>query len=457
MCSALSKRVLTPLEPRTAAVRILVRVEDEGAYATELLQALSRDISLPPEQYPMVQQWVKGVLENRIAIDQILGTRLKGKGLGGLPLEVRAVLRIGVYQISFLERAPVPLVINESVSEARRLGFSGLTKLVNAVLRGIDRDGVRRTDTLAPSGTSISEVAILTSHPEWLVQRWSDLFGIETATALCRASNAVSRLCFRINALKVTAIELQRELESEGVLTTPGHYSNACLYVDELPRGKRIQELRAFGDGLFFVQDESSMLVTELIDVSKLNTVIDLCSAPGGKTCSMAIDMKNSGKLYACDPDGGRLNRVRENCARLGITNVEFVEADGRLLESEPADLVVVDAPCTGLGTIGRRADLRWNKSPEAFAPVINLQGELLSKLPKLVRPNGHAIYSTCSVDRYENEGTVQDFLDSNSSFSVVSVKGKVPDAVATDTGFLRTWPHLHGVSGAFGALLKFE
>lgn len=440
------------LSARGAAVRTLCRIDEDGDYATDLLSELSRHSALPADLYPTVQQWVRGVLENASLIDSRLEQRLKGKGLKGLPPEIRAILRVGAYQIGFLDRAPVPLVINESVNESRQLGFEGLTKLVNAVLRRISEipkdGGARSSDDVQ----SLSEIATTTSHPKWLVSRWAEQFGLEEAAAICRADNERAPLCFRVNTLRSTAEVLQRELAAEEVETRPARFAQNALEVLKLPRQRRIHELTAFKQGLFLIQDESSILVTEMANAVPGMRVIDLCSAPGGKCCGMAITMGNTGKVVACDADEKRLERVKENCDRLGITNVEIVVGDARTLNVEPADLVLVDAPCSGLGTVGRRADLRWNKHEDDFPKLVELQKQILDHAAHLVKVGGRLVYSTCSIDLAENEIVANSFVQNRPNFTIFRDVLPMSAGLVTMEGYLRTFPHRHQMSGAFSA-----
>jgi 16S rRNA (cytosine967-C5)-methyltransferase len=428
--------------PRTIAAELLTKIEEDNAYAHILLGKLAESKEIKPADFPIVQRMVRGTLESKDSLDAILAPRLaRGKTP---PPFVRNLLRIGVYQLRFLDRVPHHLIVNESVDVIKHSQFRGLSGFVNAVLRQVIRD--TETTTSAPSPLN---------HPQWMIDRWTREFGADEARAICEANNRPWSLFLRTNTLRTTRDELRKLLRSEGVESEPSPYATHCLIVTALPRTLRLQNLKSFQAGLFFVQDESSILVTELLAPQPHETVVDLCSAPGGKTCSIALQMQNTGKVIAVEINEKRLALVREACERLGITNVEFHLGDGTTYTPDtPVDAALLDVPCSGLGVIGRRADVRWNKEEHEIDDLLPLQSALLEHGATLIKPTGRLVYSTCTIEPAENEARIQAFLAKHSDYTLQPPPPNFPRDVVTDDRFLRTWPHRHNTAGAFGARL---
>lgn len=437
---------------REQALQILYRVETQQAYATRLLAQVTAGA---PRDLALLQQLVKGTLDWRGAIDGVLDPVVKG-GLAALTPWIRNILRLGAYQILYLDRIPPEVAVSEAVELAKRHGHRGTVGLVNAVLRKVVAQ--RSSGTVPTPGAppdDAATIAVTYSHPAWLVQRWVTQLGPEATAALCAANNRAWPLSLRTNTLKVATDELRRRLHDEGLALHPAQYHPDCTIVDHLPSGRRLHELATYRAGLFQVQDESAAFVADLVDPQPGELVVDLCSAPGGKTTHLAALMGDRGRIVAVDPHAGRLRLVQENCARLGISSVDGLVADGRSVQLErPADRVLVDAPCSGLGALGRRSDARWNKSEDDLSRLHALQVELLEHAATLLKPGGRLVYSTCTVEPLENDGTVEAFLRAPPEHHVLRPSSRIPAALVDDNGYYRTWPHRHGMGGAFGTIL---
>jgi 16S rRNA (cytosine967-C5)-methyltransferase len=330
----------------------------------------------------LAERLVKGVLESKTALDAELDTLLS-KGLSSLPPPVRHVLRLGLYQVRGLDRIPKEVAVSETVNLSKQVTTPGLTKVVNAVLRRATAQGpAASTMEITPEG-----IAARHSHPPWLVERWCKQLGSTEAEALCAYNNLVWPITVRVNTLVASIDEARERAQSVGLQLEPGSVLPECFVVTGLPLGKKVHELDLFTEGIITIQDESACIAAHLVSPAAEETVVDLCAAPGGKTTHLAALMKNSGRVIAVDPSEMRLEMVRENCQRLQVKNVEYFRGDGlSLVLPHQVDKVLVDAPCSGLGTLGRKKDVRWKKQPGDLTQLHHLQVDLLSHAAQLVR-----------------------------------------------------------------------
>jgi len=439
------------IDPRSRAVDILVRIDEEGAFLShELTKALGEE-RFNEHERNLLQKLVKGVVENRSAIDAVLSPCLP-KGIASLPGKVREALRLGVYQILYLDRIHAGTAVNASVEMTKRVAGPKLGNVVNAVLRRILREGA----AVAPEADPMKRMARDLSHPEWLVEHWVRELGEEETESLCRWNNSPWPLFIRVNTLRGTPDSCRKSLEGEGLILAPARWCDDLLIVQKLPNGKKLDELESFARGLFVVHDESSAMSARLLDPRPGETIIDVCAAPGGKTVHIAALMGNAGRILAFDRSHLRLKLVDEVCSRLGVSIVETrVGAGEQLATGIEADRVLVDAPCSGLGVVGRRPDIRWHRKPEKFGEFHALQCAILRGAARNVRVGGRLVYSTCTTARAENEETVRAFLTAHPHFTIVPVSDEVPGEARTEEGFFRTWPHRHRMGGAFGAIME--
>lgn len=442
-----------PPDARRAAIEILTRVEVEGSFSNVLLDQAARDPRWTPTGRALLHQFVKGTLTQRGAIDGVLN-RLLERGIESVKPEVRNLIRLAAYQILHLDRAPKPKVVNESVILAKELAGEGVGRLVNAVLRQISRDAESGVSS-ASSSPQLSR-AERYSHPEWVVALWEKSLGAQETEELLKANNQKWPTSIRVNTLRVTRAELVRALATDGVQVVQSPYLPDALRIHHLPRGRSFNRLQAYVDGLFHVQDESSMLIGELLDPRPGESILDLCSAPGGKTAYAAIMMRNRGRIVALDPHASRLRLVAEASSRLGVSIVRTKVGDGtNYVAPEKFDRVLVDAPCSGLGMLGRKADLRWSRGGDSVEALLVLQKKLLENGARLVRPGGRLVYSTCTINPRENEEVVLEFLARHRNFVVGDLPPVVPLARRVEEKFLQTLPHRHGIGGAFGVVLN--
>jgi 16S rRNA (cytosine967-C5)-methyltransferase len=391
-----------------------------------------------------VQELVWGTLRRRGWFDAVLGLRIRG-GLARLDGDVADLLRLGAYQLLCMGSVPPYAAIAQTVELAKQRHGIGASKLVNAVLRRVDRE----RDALEPVQPSdpVDALALRASHPRWLVARWVARFGLDATERLLAANNAEAPIVLR--PYGVVREQLEAMLEGAGV-----QVADAPLVDDSLVLGPGVQltELGAFKQGLLFVQDPAATLVTRYAAVPAGAVVADLCSAPGGK----ALELSRTARLViASDRVPGRLERLLTSLGRLEAHNVQAFVGDAREPALAPVDAVLLDVPCTGTGTFRRHPDARWRLRTSDLAVMSTLQRDILRAAAEVVRPGGLLIYSTCSLEPEENDEPVDAFLADHPDFTLEPPpEGSVPPEVL-DGGRLRVLPQDHGVDGAFAARLR--
>ena len=433
------------------AYDILLRVEAESAYASVRVAALS-DSDLSREDRALVQEIVLGVLRWRGALDYFI-QRYSGRSCEQLDLPVVIALRIGLFQLRHLSRIPTSAAVNESVNLVKRARTSSAAGLVNAVLRKASM----HLDEKAGAGIvdSLQRASVELSHPAWLLERWRAMLGKEEAEQLTRANNVPPPSAFRVNTLRATAGEVIFDLKSKGVITRESSLVPGAFVVQGGPSPIVNQAARS---GLIYIQDQASQLVSTLLGPRGGHRVLDLCAAPGSKSSHIAALAGNEAWVLACDRYPHRLATLRATCGRLGIDSIDSLVLDATrtlpFAESAPKfDRVLVDAPCSGTGTLRGNPEIKWRLSAGDLARLAELQLTLLKCGAQMVAPGGRLVYSTCSIEREENEEVVRCFLESNASFRLINPNAR-PDLIAPD-GFVRTFPHRHGCDGFFAAVLE--
>lgn len=391
------------------------------------------------------RELVYGTLRNRGRLDALLAERVRG-GLGRLDPELLDLLRLGAYQLLEMGSVPAYAAIAQTVELAKTRAGEGAGRLANAVLRRLDRE--RDALTLPVPADRVEALAVEYSHPRWLVARWLERWGEADTRRLLALNNTEPPIVAR--PVHVVREQLEASLEAAGV-----RIADAPLVADSLiltPPVPALTELGAFKRGLFHIQDPAATLVTRYADVRAGATVADLCAAPGGKAVELA---RTAGAVFASDISFHRLQRLRESVARLELDTVHLLAADARSPAVQPTDVVLLDAPCTGTGTMRRHPDARWRLKPSDIAVMTALQWLLLTAAASIVKPGGLLVYSTCSVEPEENDAPVDRFLASHTGWTLEAPPaGAVPDAVL-DAGRLRVLPYEHGTDGAFAARLR--
>ncbi|MEB3222182.1 MAG: 16S rRNA (cytosine(967)-C(5))-methyltransferase RsmB [Candidatus Sericytochromatia bacterium] len=442
-----------PVEARGFALQRLVEIEAGGSYANLALKGLS---DLPAQERGLATELVGGVTRRRGTLDWYLSRLLKGS-LAGLTPVIRNVLRLGAYQLLFLTRVPASAAVDEAVKLAHRHGHEGVARLVNAVLRNLVRQRAGLDAALPDPGLDpIGALEVRYALPRWLAARWHAEHGPE-AEALGAWSVRPAQLALRVNPLRTTRESMLAALAAHGVPAVPSEVA---------PEGIRLQapadpaQLPGWDDGWFYVQDEAAMLVAHVVGPVPGECVLDLGAAPGGKTTHLAALMAGRGELWAVDRSAARLKLLEANQARLGLTGIRTHVGDATDLTALPlADRILLDAPCSGLGVLPRKPDLRWRQTPEAIADLAPLQGRMLDAAASRLRPGGRLVYSTCTMGREENQAVIQAFLSRHPEFTPDDFRACLPEAWRADTelggAMLQLRPDRHGVDGFFIAALR--
>lgn len=432
---------------RGLAVKILNRVERSDSYLERLLENEMRNSELVGPDKALLYELVHGVVRWMGRLDWILNGFYKGQFSKAIP-NLKNGLRVALYQILFLERIPDHASVNEAVEFVKKLQGQKPADLTNAILRNIIRskNAIRYPD---PDEDLIGYLAAYYSHPSWMVKRYVARFGREEAEKLLNTNNEKPYLTLRINLLKTSIEEFKKLLDSVGLKYSVGKYFPEFVQLQNLTN---ITAWEYFAKGYFNIQDESTGLACRLLDVSENMRVLDLCSAPGGKTAYITVLMKDKGEVVAIDKFESRLSLVEQNLNRLGITSVKPIAMDAREYKDDLFDRVLADVPCTGTGTLSKKPDIKWKKDIFDLRKLNDLQYSLACKAAELVKPGGAFVYSTCSIEPEENFEIVKKFLDNHPNYKLDRADNKFPQDLIDENGCIQTLPHLHRMDGAFAA-----
>ena len=420
-------------KPREIAARVLQRHGHGSDWLDALVEEEVAGAALAPADRALVQELTFGVVRWQATLDWLIARKTQGRTQkAGL----QDLLRLGLYQIFWLDRIPAHAAVHETVEQAKQNGFGPQAGLINAVLRGCLREFDATKKQLADLKTT--QPALGWSHPEWLVERWRNQFGEERTRRLLEWNNTPPKTFVRVNTLKTTAEKLLPQWRDENVdydfFTRDWTGENLVFELRAYPS---LLSLKSFRDGGFYVQDPSTLLAVRELDPQPCESVLDLCAAPGGKTMFIAQLMRNEGRVVAYDTSPERLKLVQGNCARLGVTCVEAVSTPRSALRTPHFDKVLVDAPCSNTGVLRRRVDLRWRLKPEEIARLRGEQLALLQHAAPRVKPGGILVYSTCSLESEENSEAVKEFLNANQQFRLGHQRELLPFADNVDGAFV--------------------
>lgn len=441
---------------RELALDALIRIEQDGAYSNLAVGRLLEAHSLSRKDAALMTELVYGTIQRKNTLDFYV-SRFVADSARRLEPWVAHLLRLSFYQLVYLDRIPPHAAVNEAAAIAKKRGHKGIAGLVNAVLRRALREPERLKlpERLPPA----AQIALAHSHPEWLVARWMRQFGEETARRICEANNAPPQPAIRVNPLRASRDALLERLRRDGIAARPSAIAPAGIVLGD---GGPPAAHPGFAEGLFSIQDESSMLAAELLAPEPGMTVLDCCAAPGGKTAHIAEKMENRGIVIANDLHPRKIRLIEQQLERLGITCVRTETGDAAMLPGRfaPAsfDRILLDAPCSGFGVIRRKPDLKWRKREADIAAIAALQAKLLDAAAGLLKPGGLLVYSTCTLEREENEEQVAAFLARHPDFAPdEGAAERLPALRASfgGPGMLRLFPHDFGSDGFFFAALR--
>jgi 16S rRNA (cytosine967-C5)-methyltransferase len=428
------------------------RVFEQGAYADRAFRAQADRRELAGRDRAFAMRLAYGTIQRKATLDHLI-ERLTERSLKRLDPALLAALRLGLYQIVFLDGVSDHAAVHESVELAKRRRRPG-HQLVNAVLRRGTREARAIFDSLGDS--TPDEAALQHSHPRWLVDLWWEQLGSEVARALMARNNEPAESAVRANTLRTTPGELAGALAAEGIRARPDPLVPEAVVLEQ---ALDVHGSRLFERGALMPQSRASMLVSHALDPQPGENVLDLCAAPGAKTTHVASLMRDDGRIVAVDSDAGRARAIEVNCARLGVSCVDVRTADARASAfGKDFDRVLVDPPCSDLGTLQSRPDVRWRKGTAQLAALATIQRELLEAAAASVRPGGRLVYSTCTIDTTENQHQIEEFLARHGDFSAFDLSGPYPPLagieVRTGGNFIQTMPHRDGTDGFFIAAL---
>jgi len=442
--------------PREVTLKVIYDILEKGDFSNLSLNNHLNDKNIKDIDKNLITELSYGTLRKILTIDYIIQKYSKIK-LKKISPWILNIVRIGVYQIFFCDRIPDFAVCSECVVLANKYGHKGSIGFVNGLLRNIARN---KDNILFPDkDTNIIEyLSIKYSMPNWLVDRWINIFGISFTEDILKFNyEKESKFTIRINILRAKLCDLQEMLKNDNILTRESDYIKEALIIDN---PKSIVNTKSYKNGLFHIQSESSMLVAEVLEPKSGECIIDLCSAPGGKTTHIAEKMNNNGKITAMDLTKSRLKQVKDNAIRLGIDIIDIEENDGTVLNRkylDKADRVLVDVPCTGFGVINKRPDILFNRNFEDLIEISKVQRKILYNAARYVKPGGIIVYSTCTIEPIENELQIKDFLETNKNFIVDDMSFLLPKKLRgylTKEGFLTIYPHINNLDGFFIARL---
>ena len=416
---------------RKAAYNTLMDVESKNSYSN---LALNHQIGIiHPKDPAFVRELVYGVLENKMHLDYIIDW-LVPKGVASVKKQDLTILRMGIYQLQYMDSVPEYAAVNESVALAKRYA-RGRSGFVNGVLRSFinDKMNIRLPDR---AEDEIRYLSIKYSYEPWIIRLWLESYDVDFVEKLLAAGNKTPELSVRYNWLRIMKKDLVQRLEEKGFRVKEGRLASNALYIE----GSGLLDTRFYKQGLFSVQDEASQVVAEYLDPKQGQTVIDVCAAPGGKAMAIAERMNNRGKIIAQDIYKRKVDLIDKEAKRLGITIVETRTWDSTRTDStlrEKADRVLVDAPCSGLGVIRRKPEIKYKKDTEEMSLLPRKQLNILNASANYVNAGGILVYCTCTINRHENEEVVSDFLIHHDNFSVVETRLLLPNINGTDGFFI--------------------
>ncbi|SYZ74499.1 putative Ribosomal RNA small subunit methyltransferase B [Candidatus Zixiibacteriota bacterium] len=435
---------------RAAAVEVLGLVEAGKHTSEEAVTQIIAGREFSPLDIRFLRQLVNGGIKLKRRLDHDMRFFLS-KPSEKMPRRMVDILRLGFYQLFFMERIPHAAAVSESVNLTRYFCDEPRAKVVNAVLRAAIRNP-ERVAFRDKKEEPMRHLADFYSYPEWFVEYCLNEFKMEETEKLLKSMNEPPQITFRVNLLKAKPEEVATYLQKSGIKYHTGKYLSEFFHVED---GAFPMDNELIKTGKIYIQDESAGMAVRLMNPKMGMSVLDMAAAPGGKATYAAVKMRNKGMVTAVDRSHARLEIMMENSRRMGIKIINPVAADVLEFNAEPFDRVLLDAPCSGWGNAGKHSDLRWTKELKDVERLFKVQSMMIDKAAKLVKPGGILIYSTCTIIRHENDQVVEEFLARRKDFALESAEEYFDREIVSERGFLKTYPNKGDLSGAFAARLK--
>lgn len=426
---------------REISVDIVNKVLTNNSYSNIVLNKELKKYNLSDKDRALVTEIVYGTIKYKYTIDKILNTFVK-KGIKSLDAYVADILRVSIYQIRFLDKIPSFAAVNEGVELAKRKKSIGASKLVNGVLRNYLRNSKK---VYYNEKNAVEKLCFEYSFDKWLVNMFINQYGIKLTQSILKGLNERPCVTVRVNNLKGTYDDVYSKLENQGYDIEKGYASLESIRIN---KGKSIENNLSFIEGLITVQDESAMLIAPSMDLDENSNVLDLCSAPGGKTTHISEIMNNKGTVKAFDIHKNKLSLVKENAKRLGVENIKCEKMDARVYDKDlenTANAVLIDVPCSGIGIIRKKPEIKYTKNLKSLKELIPIQRSIMMNASKYVKAKGVLLYSTCTLNKKENEDNIEWFLNNNSEYTVEKLYyGDLDNFIYHEKGYVTILPNTY-------------
>lgn len=439
---------------RNTVLDLLLRIEKDSAFSHLLIDNEINARRVSKKDEGLLTEIVYGTLQRKITLDYYLDHFINGKKIDGW---VRVLLRMSLYQMIYLDKVPDHAIIHEAVEIAKQRGHKGISSFVNGVLRNLQRNGIPDTGKM---NNPAKKLSVETSHPEWLIERWLSAYGYETTKEMCEANLMKKAISIRVQPLKITREKAMQVLQEQGFEVKESSFSSQGIIVEK----GNILNTELFKNGFVTIQDQSSMLVGEMLDVKPGMRVLDGCSAPGGKATHIAEKMQNEGIIQAYDLHKKKIKLINDKAEELHLSIIDANVFDARKLNEKHApesfERILIDAPCSGLGVIRGKPEVKYHKKEMDIKRLSEIQTDILKAIAPLLTVNGLLIYSTCTVDPAENEEVVKQFLQDHPNYQIdehffESLPAVLQDSQGITKYGLQLFPQTYQTDGFFLTRLK--
>jgi len=409
------------INTRKISFQILKKIESSGQISDRVINDNLKEKSLDKRDENLIRKIVYGCLENQILLDYYI-RRISSIKFRKIDSDILIILRIGLYQIKFLDKIPNSAAVNESVKLVKKINFRS-----SGFVNGILRNYIRKANEIEIESKSINEeLSIKYSYSLWMIDYFIDSFGIDKTKEILEFNKKAPKLSIRVNTLKITRDNLIDDLNIINIKSEKSVLTKSGIIINQL-NDERINELELFRDGYFYIQDDASILVAEMLNPKEGERILDVCASPGGKSTHMAQIINDNGEIISRDITEEKIDLINENIERLSINSIKTEVFDATLEDIENIkkfDKILIDAPCTGLGIIRRKPEIKLNRDKEDIVNISQLQYEILNKSAKLLKDNGEMVYSTCSIGETENLNVINRFLNENKEYKIVAING---------------------------------